>query len=153
MGVAPLLQTWCCLPDLSGTVVIGRGVCSSPLLALALVNASFADTPNSRVNAGFPVQCVEFLDGRTMSAINKGGLAGRQYKEIDSLFFKFQGTDASMSEVSKAVQKVVAKHGGKHFEFSKSDKEAQDLWQGRKAALWSVLSLKEDARVWTTDVW
>ncbi|RSH94260.1 hypothetical protein EHS25_004063 [Saitozyma podzolica] len=104
------------------------------------------------VNAGFPVQCVEFLDGRTMSAINKGGLAGRQYKEIDSLFFKFQGSDASMSEVSKAVQKVVAKHGGKHFEFSKSDKEAQDLWQGRKAALWSVLSLKEDARVWTTDV-
>jgi hypothetical protein len=58
-----------------------------------------------------------------------------------------------MSDVSKSVQKVVAKHGGRNFEFSRSDKEAHDLWQGRKAALWSVLALKEDARVWTTDVW
>ena len=59
------------------------------------------------VNAGFPVresafwrydlelmslECVEFLDARTMQAINRGGLAGRQYNEVDSLFFKFQGS-------------------------------------------------------------
>lgn len=43
------------------------------------------------VNAGYPVQCVEYMDARTMDAINKGGLAGRQYKPVDSLFFKFQG--------------------------------------------------------------
>ena len=36
--------------------------------------------------------------------------------------------------------------------FSKTDKEAHDLWQGRKAALWSVMALKEGSRVWTTDV-
>ncbi|KAK8861219.1 hypothetical protein IAR55_002038 [Kwoniella newhampshirensis] len=104
------------------------------------------------VNAGFPVQCVEYLDGRTMHAINQGGLAGRQYKPVDSLFFKFQGSDEAMTEVAKNVQKVIKKHGGKNFEFSKSDKEAQDLWQGRKAALWSVLGLRDGARVWTTDV-
>ncbi|WVF66935.1 hypothetical protein IAT40_001678 [Kwoniella sp. CBS 6097] len=104
------------------------------------------------VNEGFPVQCVEYLDGRTMEAINKGGMAGKQYKEVDSLFFKFQGSDASMSEVSKSVQQLIKKHGGANFEFSKSDKEAKDLWEGRKAALWSVLALKDGARVWTTDV-
>lgn len=58
-----------------------------------------------------------------------------------------------MSEVAKSVQKVIKKHGGKNFEFSKSDKEAEDLWQGRKAALWSVLGLRDGAKVWTTDVW
>ena len=58
-----------------------------------------------------------------------------------------------MSEVAKNVQKVIVKHGGKDLEFSKTDKEAQDLWQGRKAALWSVLALKDNSRVWTTDVW
>lgn len=36
-------------------------------------------------------ECVEFLDGRTMKAINQGGLTGKTYKEVDSLFFKFQG--------------------------------------------------------------
>jgi D-lactate dehydrogenase (cytochrome) len=96
---------------------------------------------------------VEFLDARTVDAINKGGMAGRQYPLADSLFFKFQGSDASMAEVTKGVQTIVAKHGGKNLEFAQSDKAAASLWEGRKAALWSVLALKENARVWTTDVW
>ncbi|AFR97691.1 D-lactate dehydrogenase (cytochrome) [Cryptococcus neoformans C23] len=104
------------------------------------------------VNAGYPVQCVEYMDARTMEAINKGGLAGRQYKPVDSLFFKFQGSDHSMAEVSQGVKALVAKHGGKNFEFSASDAEADALWQGRKTALWSVLGLLEDSKVWTTDV-
>lgn len=93
-----------------------------------------------------------------MKAINQGGLTGKKYTEAESLFFKFQGyvriatrnqltrspsSDESMKEVSRAVEKVTKKHGGKNFEFSKSDKEAADLWEGRKAALWSVLALRE----------
>ena len=56
---------------------------------LSLENA-WGETDNyegCRVNAGLPVSCVEFLDGRTMEAINKGGLAGRQYTAVDSLNF------------------------------------------------------------------
>jgi D-lactate dehydrogenase (cytochrome) len=58
-----------------------------------------------------------------------------------------------MQEISKRVQEIVLKHGGGNFEFSASDQEAKDLWQGRKAALWSVMALKPGAKVWTTDVW
>ena len=36
-------------------------------------------------------ECVEFLDALTMKAINQGGLAGRQFEEKDTLFFKLQG--------------------------------------------------------------
>lgn len=43
------------------------------------------------VNAGYPVQCVEFLDSRTMAAVNQAGQAGRKFGERDSLFFKLQG--------------------------------------------------------------
>ena len=57
-----------------------------------------------------------------------------------------------MTNVAKGVQAVTRQHGGRHFEFSKSDKEAAKLWQGRKAALWSVLALVDGSRVWTTDV-
>ncbi|WOO84395.1 D-lactate dehydrogenase [cytochrome], mitochondrial [Vanrija pseudolonga] len=104
------------------------------------------------VNEGYPVQCVEYLDGRTIRAINLGGLAGRSYPETDTLFFKFQGSEAIMKETAKAVKDLTSKHGGKGFEFSRTDKEAADLWEGRKAALWSVLALRPDGRVWTTDV-
>lgn len=104
------------------------------------------------VNHGYPVQCVEYLDGRTMKAINLGGLAGRTYPETDTLFFKFQGTDNVMAEVAKGVKTLVAEDGGKGFEFSKTEKEGDDLWAGRKAALWSVLALRDNAKVWTTDV-
>lgn len=58
-----------------------------------------------------------------------------------------------MSDVIKGVEKVTKKHGGVGFEFAKSDKEASDLWAGRKAALWAVMGLKENCKVWTTDVW
>jgi D-lactate dehydrogenase (cytochrome) len=88
-----------------------------------------------------------------MQAINQSGLAGRPYPLTDSLFLKFQGSDAAMQDVSKGVEAVTRKHGGKGFEFSKTDKEASDLWAGRKAALWAVMGLKEDCKVWTTDVW
>ncbi|KAK6906982.1 hypothetical protein I203_100971 [Kwoniella mangroviensis CBS 8507] len=104
------------------------------------------------VNAGFPVQCVEYLDSRTIDAINKGGMVKKAYPTADTLFFKFQGSDSAMSEISKNVLSVVKKHGGKNFEFSKNDEEARSLWEGRKAALWSVLALKDGAKVWTTDV-
>lgn len=42
-------------------------------------------------NTGYPVQCIEYMDGPTMKAINEGGLAGHSYPEKDTVFFKFQG--------------------------------------------------------------
>ncbi|KAL7419916.1 D-lactate ferricytochrome c oxidoreductase [Cryptotrichosporon argae] len=131
--LAPLLPTKC-------AVVTFPGVEEAVAAATAVVNK------------GFPVQCVEYLDGRTIHAINNGGQVSRKYKETDTLFFKFQGSDASMAEVSKGVAALVKQYGGANFEFSKSDKEAADLWAGRKAALWSVIALREGAKVWTTDV-
>jgi D-lactate dehydrogenase (cytochrome) len=88
-----------------------------------------------------------------MLAINKSGLTGRDYPLTDSLFLKFQGSDESMTEVARGVERVTKKYGGKGFEFSKTEKEADALWAGRKAALWAVMGLKEDCKVWTTDVW
>lgn len=81
-------------------------------------------------------------------------MTGKKYTEAESLFFKFQGcvpvqarltvrSDEAMKEVARSVKAVTQKHGGKNFEFSKSDAEAAALWEGRKAALWSVLALRE----------
>lgn len=104
------------------------------------------------MNHGYPVQCVEYLDARTIRAINAGGIAGRSYPEKDSLFFKFQGTEGIMGETARGVEKVARAHGGRDLEFSKTSADGEKLWAGRKAALWSVLALRDNARVWTTDV-
>lgn len=96
---------------------------------------------------------MEYLDDLTMKAISDGGLAGRKFQLKDTLFFKLQGSDASMKEVSRSLKEITARHGGKNFEFAKTDEDAEKLWQGRKAALWSVMALEEGAKVWTTDVW
>jgi D-lactate dehydrogenase (cytochrome) len=47
-----------------------------------------------------------------MAAINKAGLADRKYPELDSLFFKFQGSKESQREASATVKKIVEMHGG-----------------------------------------
>jgi D-lactate dehydrogenase (cytochrome) len=58
-----------------------------------------------------------------------------------------------MKEMSETLRSITSKHGGVGFEFAQTDTAAAAIWEGRKAALWSVQALKEDGKVWTTDVW
>ncbi|KAG8713942.1 hypothetical protein FRC08_012556 [Ceratobasidium sp. 394] len=104
------------------------------------------------VNAGVPIQCVELLDDHMMAALNQAGLADRKYPELDSLFFKFQGSKETQREASATVKRIVEKHGGKGFQAARDEKEAHDFWQNRKYALWSTMALIPGSRVWTTDV-
>lgn len=53
-----------------------------------------------------------------------------------------------MKEVARSVGSVVQKHSGRDFKFSKNEKEAETLWQGRKVALWSAMSLLPGYKCW-----
>lgn len=57
-----------------------------------------------------------------------------------------------MKEIASSLHSITRAHGGSHFEFASTPAQAEAIWEGRKAALWSVLALKPDARVWTTDI-
>lgn len=101
-----------------------------------------------------PTECVELLDGTSMRATNNYGMSLRKWPEQDSLFFKFQGpSQASLKDTAKAVERIVAKHGGTGFAFARNEKEAEDLWMDRKNIYWSALSLIEGSRGMATDVW
>ena len=52
------------------------------------------------------------------------------------------------------VQKLAKQSKSNSFEFARSANEAEELWQARKEALWSVMAKKQNAddSVWTTDV-
>lgn len=100
------------------------------------------------------IECVELMDNHMMQAINHSGLSAKTLPEVDSLFFKFQGTSSSINETSKLVKSIVNKHGCTKFQAARSTEEAEELWNHRKIALWSTLGWLDDsdARVWTTDV-
>lgn len=89
-----------------------------------------------------------------MNAINNAGLVSKSYPVRDTLFFKLQGTPAAIKDTASAVQQIVKKHGSSQFQFAATDDEAAELWENRKYALMSTMSVSgEGARVWTTDVW
>ncbi|KAG6900075.1 hypothetical protein C0993_003425 [Termitomyces sp. T159_Od127] len=99
------------------------------------------------------LECVELVDDVFMAATNKFGMSKRKWPEKDSLFFKFQGVSpASLQETARVVRKIVEKHGGTGFELARSKKEAEELWDDRKNAHYSGMSLVEGARGWPTDV-
>ena len=52
------------------------------------------------------------------------------------------------------VQKLAKQAKSNSFQFARSGEEANELWQARKEALWSVMAKKQssDDSVWTTDV-
>lgn len=114
-----------------------------------------ADCTFATVRAGIPIAAVELLDANQMHAINAAGSTTRQWTEAPTLFFKFSGTTPRAVEESiAAVRKQAKAAGSKSFEFAKNEEEADELWQARKDALWSIMGQKnnEADHVWTTDV-
>ncbi|CEP60208.1 D-lactate dehydrogenase LALA0_S01e05490g [Lachancea lanzarotensis] len=110
------------------------------------------------IQEGIQLNAMELLDDNMMKVINR---AGATYKtdwiEKPTLFFKIGGrNDNIISEVVGEVNRVAKMHGCHKFEFATNSDEKLELWEARKAALWSVINegKAKDAsmNVWTTDV-
>ncbi|KAF7351885.1 FAD-binding protein [Mycena venus] len=106
-----------------------------------------------RTGVAAGVQCVEMVDDIFLAATNKYGTSHHKYAVSDGLFFKFQGhSPEDLAETARVVKEICVKHGGTDFRFAKDDKEAHDIWQDRKNAHYSGLSLVPGAKGWVTDV-
>ncbi|KAH9863721.1 hypothetical protein J1614_009653 [Plenodomus biglobosus] len=124
-------------------------VCAFPTIRSA------ADCVFKVVGAGVPIAAIEILDDVQMKCINDAGQTNKMWKNAPTLFFKFAGTPNSVKEQISQVQAMAKKAGSVSFEFAKSEREQEDLWQARKEALWSVMAKsqgRDDMGVWTTDV-
>lgn len=106
------------------------------------------------IHEGIPIGALELLDDVQMSVINKAGATGRDWREAPTLFLKFSGTQASVTDNISTVQQLFSDYNGSDFEFAHDEKEQEDLWSARKSALWSMLALREGEGdgVWSTDV-
>ena len=124
-------------------------VCTFPSIKAA------ARTVEAVVSKGIPVAAVEILDDVQMHCINQAGMTRRKWKEEPSLFFKFTGhTDAVIQSSINLVKDISQSQGSTSYVFAADQEERDELWSARKAALWSVMALRQKPtdKVWTTDV-
>lgn len=92
---------------------------------------------------------IELLDENIMRGINSSqGLEGRAaHAESPTLFLKFSGTAPEAVEAQiRAVREIVKTKGAKSITFAKDEAEGAALWQARKIALLSFLSMKRDPK-------
>ncbi|WWC73383.1 uncharacterized protein I206_107350 [Kwoniella pini CBS 10737] len=105
------------------------------------------------INQGVPMQCVELCDTLMMEAIGKFGNVSMPLPSLDTIFFKFQGSNSEAIEQNvKIVSEISKKHGGQDLVFAKNDKESDELWSARKSAHWSAMALVEGSTCYSTDV-
>lgn len=97
-------------------------------------------------------ECIELVDDHFMAATNKYGQSARKYMEKDSLFIKFQGSPSHIRDNARVVKEICQKNGSLSFDLARNDQEAHDLWQDRKNALWTSLTMVPGGKIWTTDV-
>ncbi|CAM0134766.1 D-lactate ferricytochrome c oxidoreductase [Umbelopsis sp. WA50703] len=104
------------------------------------------------MKAGIQVGAVELLDEVMMKAINMAN-PRLGYEEKVTLFVKFSGPNKSQVQNDiKLVSEIVNNHKGGKFKYAKTEVERDELWEGRKVALWSSALLKPGCSIWTTDV-
>jgi len=94
---------------------------------------------------------VELMDDLMMKAINQKFKF--HYEEKPTLYLEFSGGSQAQLEFQAEVVKTISKkYGGGKLYYAASQKEREELWKARKAALFASTVLRPGADVLTTDV-
>ena len=88
------------------------------------------------IQSGVPVARIELADATSMEAVNR-------YSKIDlpvapTLWMDFHGTEASVAEQARMVQRIADDHGGTHFAWATDPEERRKLWQARHDAYYAL---------------
>ncbi len=112
--------------------------------------ASAVGTVITAIQCGIPMARAEFLDGRTMKAINRHFKA--DFAETPTLFFEFHGTEASVAEQAQQVEEIAKDLQGANFQWASGQEDLNRLWHVRHNVHYAVQGMRPGARVWGTDV-
>lgn len=99
------------------------------------------------------LECAELIDELTMKALNMFGKYPHKRPEVDTVMFKYQGSDAIRADTSRIVEEVVAKYGGKEYNHITDAEEVDVLWNDRKHALIGLFKMYPGRKGYMTDVW
>ena len=123
---------------------MSSATCSFPSVEVAV------NTVIRTIQLGVPVARIELADAAIMEAVNR-------YSRIDlpvapTLWMDFHGTEASVAEQARMVQRIVDDHGGTHFAWATDPEERLKLWQARYDAFYALKATRPGGEAWVTDV-
>jgi D-lactate dehydrogenase (cytochrome) len=100
--------------------------------------------------AGIPVARIELLDEVQMAnSIVYSKLEGLQ--PVPTLFFEFDGTEASVAEQAELAQSITADYGALGFRWATDTQQRNKLWQARHDAYWASIASKPGHKGIATD--
>ena len=124
---------------------IMSAVCHFPDLESAVLTAQ------EIIQYGVPIARVEMLNKDQMEiSINYSNLKNLDAKP--TLFYEFHGSEATNRESISIVEELSKNNNGNEFKWAESTEERNKLWKARHDVYYSVKSLSNNTRVYTTDV-
>lgn len=123
---------------------ISAAVCAFPSVAHA-VNTAIAT-----IQMGIPIARIELMDAVAIDAVNRYNQT--DYPLQPHLFLEFHGSAASVAEQAQCVHRLAVEEGGEGFRWALETEARNALWQARHSLAYAVRALRNNARIFTTDV-
>ncbi|AJE47908.1 FAD-binding oxidoreductase [Celeribacter indicus] len=102
------------------------------------------------IQAGLPMARIEFLDTRSVEAVNL--YSGSHFPLRPHLFVEFHGSEAAVAEQAALFGEIVRDFGGSDFDRATKAEDRSALWTMRHHAYWACLALRKGAKAVVTDI-
>ena len=102
------------------------------------------------IQMGVPVARIEFLDLRSISAVNDWGKLG--LPDQPHLFLEFHGSESGVKEQAEVFGEIAADHGGLGFKWTSNAEERANLWKARHNFFYAMRAQRPGAKGISTDV-
>ncbi len=124
---------------------IMSAICHFPTLEDAV------QTAQETIQYGIPIARIEMLNKDQMEiSINYSKL--NDVNPLPTLFFEFHGSEVANKESIKIVEELSKNNKGSAFKWADTIEKRNKMWRARWDAWYSVKSLINNGRVYTTDV-
>ena len=108
-------------------------------------------TAQETIQYGVPIARIEMLNKDQMEiSINYSKL--NDVSPLPTLFFEFHGSEVSNKESIQIVEEISKNNNGSSFKWADTIEKRNKMWRARWDAWYSVKSLINNGRVYTTDV-
>ncbi|KAK1528172.1 hypothetical protein CPAR01_12730 [Colletotrichum paranaense] len=113
-----------------------------------------ADAASKMIRKGINLAACELMDDEQMKVINKsGGVGGKMWEELPTLFLKFSGSQQNIEDSVRLAKSASTSSKCQTFLSAKKKEDMDSLWSARKQALWACLAARpEGTEIWSTDV-
>lgn len=102
------------------------------------------------IQMGLPMARIEFLDTKSVEAVN--AYAGAEFPLKPHLFVEFHGSEASMSDQVDMFGDIAKDFGASDFDWAAKSEERNALWTMRHNAFYACLALKKGCVSVVTDI-